>query len=148
MIRVVPYSGIQFMVFDRCKTFYLKQHADGPIGGSGGPHAGTKHGLTPKESLIAGMVAGTVSASTTYPLDLARAQLAVLRKHTDGSHSTSLREILAENYDRRGIPGLYRGISVTLTGILPYAGIAFALNEQGKREVSCNHNHNNNNNDK
>ena len=25
MIRVFPYSGIQFMVFDRCKTFLLRE---------------------------------------------------------------------------------------------------------------------------
>jgi solute carrier family 25, member 42 len=31
--------------------------------------------------------------------------------------------------------GLFRGITPTMLGILPYSGIAFSLNEQGKREI-------------
>ena len=123
MIRVFPYSGIQFMVFDRMKLFYLKQHS-----------SDRKFGLTAKESLYAGMVAGAVSASCTYPLDLVRAQSAVLRKHKH-SHNKGFVAILGDNYHSRGVAGLFRGISVTLLGILPYSGIAFALNEQGKRKV-------------
>lgn len=36
----------------------------------------------------------------------------------------------------KGFVGLFRGCTPTLLGILPYAGIAYALNEQGKRKVS------------
>ena len=32
--------------------------------------------------------------------------------------------------------GLFQGITPTVLGILPYAGIAFTINEQGKRRVS------------
>jgi solute carrier family 25, member 42 len=32
--------------------------------------------------------------------------------------------------------GLYRGITPTLLGVFPYAGIAFALNEQAKRRIT------------
>jgi hypothetical protein len=35
----------------------------------------------------------------------------------------------------QGVVGLFRGITPTLLGILPYSGIAFAFNEQGKRKV-------------
>jgi Mitochondrial carrier protein len=35
----------------------------------------------------------------------------------------------------QGIRGLFRGLMPTVIGILPYSGIAFALNEQGKRKV-------------
>lgn len=123
MIRVFPYSGIQFMVFDRLKAFYLAQHKDS-----------SKFGLTPQESLKAGMMAGAVSVLATYPLDLARAQLAVLRKHKN-ARNRGFVQIISDNYRSRGLPGLFRGITVTLAGILPYSGIAFALNEQGKRKI-------------
>ena len=39
-------------------------------------------------------------------------------------------------YFAQGIAGLYQGITPTVLGILPYAGIAFTINEQGKRRVS------------
>jgi Mitochondrial carrier protein len=129
MIRVFPYSGIQFATFDQCKAYILKhrQRSDA-----------AKPGLTPGESLQAGMIAGAVSVLCTYPLDLARSQLAVLKhkRHVDTTKNIGLIGILRENYQQRGlIRGLFRGVLPTLAGILPYSGIAFALNEQGKREV-------------
>ena len=36
----------------------------------------------------------------------------------------------------QGFKGLYRGISPTLLGILPYSGVAFTINEQAKKKIS------------
>jgi hypothetical protein len=146
MIRVFPYSGIQFMTFDRVKSYYLHQHEAGAALGSSSTaevHASLRHrqhhlkfgrGLTPAESLIGGMIAGTVSVICTYPLDLTRAQLAVRRKHKH-EHNLGFSGVLKQTYRMYGWQGLFRGIVPTVLGILPYSGIAFALNEQGKREV-------------
>jgi hypothetical protein len=129
MIRVFPYSGIQFGTFDHCKTFLLRRQVKSP---TNDPYF--KPGLTPLESLVAGMVAGAVSVLLTYPLDLTRTQLAVLRRHRH-QNNRGFVDVLVDNYRNRGIAGLFRGVGPTLAGILPYSGIAFALNEQGKREV-------------
>ena len=135
MIRVFPYSGVQFMTFDRCKLFFLHEHERGHYVSFVSDHS--KWGLTPVESLIAGMVAGTVSVVVTYPLDLTRAQLAVLRRHNhDGLPTKGFWAVLTDNYKHRGFTGLFRGITPTLMGILPYSGVAFTLNEQGKKRVS------------
>ncbi|OEU16739.1 mitochondrial carrier [Fragilariopsis cylindrus CCMP1102] len=124
LIRVFPYSGIQFMVFDRCKTFVLREQEH-------------MWGLSPLESLCAGMTAGAVSCLATYPLDLTRAQLAVLKMKKGGSsHNVGFGGALHRNYLDRGVKGLFRGITPTLMGILPYSGIAFSFNEQAKRKVS------------
>ncbi|KAL3763518.1 hypothetical protein ACHAWU_009202 [Discostella pseudostelligera] len=228
MIRVFPYSGIQFMVFDYCKSHFLgeqkrnsrlqqHQHAGNDVrsGGHGSsmtssistdinstttlshrgtiareatePHRNSKNnnkqqqqqrkrlefgkgaGLTPVESLISGMIAGTISVLCTYPLDLARAQLAVLRKKkkkkkpillpsndvnaaaattttTTASTTAAARQsssgrhgigyVLSSTIQRNGIWGLYRGITPTILGILPYSGIAFTINEQAKRQIT------------
>lgn len=45
---------------------------------------------------------------------------------------------VADTFLTQGIRGLFRGLSPTILGILPYSGIAFALNEQGKRKVRQN----------
>jgi len=173
MIRIFPYSGIQFMVFDRVKHYFLHEQHE-PVGAIGftakqqsappppahppapahQPHqhqrnnndknndknsnkrnSTTKWGLTPMESLVAGMIAGTISVISTYPLDLTRAQLAVLKKQKNHHLNQSFWSVLTDNYKCRGVPGLFRGIAPTLLGILPYSGVAFALNEQGKREI-------------
>mmetsp|Transcript_15318 Transcript_15318/g.23262 ORF Transcript_15318/g.23262 Transcript_15318/m.23262 type:complete len:512 (+) Transcript_15318:29-1564(+) len=218
MIRVFPYSGIQFMVFDYCKVYFLGEKKKkkvhflgveekkddreitkrrklvsyndddgrealresnigrrtishrgtvtnkGPII-PGGNHDEKKAGLTPVESLISGMTAGAVSSLCTYPLDMARAQLAVLRKQKKpttitatsvpissplnhgqlgigGASSTPTKSkkgilhLLTQSFQRSGLPGLYRGITPTILGILPYSGVAFTINEQAKRRIT------------
>jgi hypothetical protein len=130
MLRVFPYAGIQFMVFDYLKQWMLQeQHQE--LQTQSRNHD-RKYGLSPIESLFSGMIAGTVSVICTYPLDLTRTQLAVLSRKTNHQGFVS---VLTENYTHRGLPGLFRGMTPTLIGILPYSGIAYALNEQGKREV-------------
>ena len=154
MIRVFPYSGIQFMTYDRMKSIFLKkQQQQSQVGAGGGDKENHKVGLTPIESLFAGMVAGTASVICTYPLDLTRAQLAVLKKHKkhkqraghghghgqNAAHATTVNKsfihVIRDNYKLRGFQGLWRGITPTIIGIIPYSGIAFTLNEQGKREI-------------
>jgi hypothetical protein len=61
MARVFPYAGVQFMVFDYMRHYW------GTMPG----------GMTPGRSLISGSAAGLTSTVITYPLDLARARLAV-----------------------------------------------------------------------
>jgi hypothetical protein len=82
------------------------------------------------------MTAGAVSVCATYPLDLTRAQLAVLRTKTGpGQVNNGFASVIYNNYQSRGVVGLFRGITPTLMGILPYSGLAFAFNEQAKRKV-------------
>ena len=188
MIRVFPYSGIQFMVFDYCKGHFLgeqqmrdqrrrmmmqqnqqrgrEQHQQqrrevGVVGEDDGSRGKKKGGLTPVESMQAGMIAGLVSALLTYPLDMARAQLAVLRREkrtasSSSSSSSSLSSssssssasgggpkggrgigyVLSASFQHGGYRGLYRGITPTILGILPYSGLAFTINEQAKSQIS------------
>ncbi|MGK3744777.1 MAG: hypothetical protein ACI90V_011638 [Bacillariaceae sp.] len=139
LIRVFPYSGIQFMVFDRCKTFVLREQEHIYLQEKA-IHPETQRprwGLSPLESLCAGMTAGAVSCLATYPLDLTRAQLAVLKMKKGGSsNNMGFGGALHRNYLDRGVTGLFRGITPTLMGILPYSGIAFSFNEQAKRKVN------------
>lgn len=102
MIRVFPYSGIQFMVFDRCKTFllrdqeirYIARKAKDP------KTPKPKWGLSPMESLISGMLAGATSVCATYPLDLTRVQLAVLRRKKDATN-VKFFQVVSSNYSSR-----------------------------------------------
>ncbi len=138
LIRVFPYSGIQFMIFDRCKTYILREQERRYLQEKK-IHPTTPKpnwGLSPLESLFAGMAAGAVSVIATYPLDLTRAQLAVLKMKKGGSSANiGFLRALLNNYRDRGTAGLFRGITPTLMGILPYSGLAFSFNEQAKRKV-------------
>eukprot|EP00588_Corethron_pennatum_P012291 CAMPEP_0194268696 /NCGR_PEP_ID=MMETSP0169-20130528/2961_1 /TAXON_ID=218684 /ORGANISM="Corethron pennatum, Strain L29A3" /LENGTH=350 /DNA_ID=CAMNT_0039010017 /DNA_START=231 /DNA_END=1283 /DNA_ORIENTATION=+ len=120
LIRVFPYAGIQFMTFDWVKKYFIAEE--------------NRLHMTSAESLVAGSSAGVVSVLLTYPLDLTRAQLAVLKKNKTGPNQGFV-QVIGSTYKERGVPGLYRGISPTLLGILPYAGVAFTINEQLKRKI-------------
>eukprot|EP00542_Grammatophora_oceanica_P021615 CAMPEP_0194051994 /NCGR_PEP_ID=MMETSP0009_2-20130614/43454_1 /TAXON_ID=210454 /ORGANISM="Grammatophora oceanica, Strain CCMP 410" /LENGTH=359 /DNA_ID=CAMNT_0038699359 /DNA_START=8 /DNA_END=1087 /DNA_ORIENTATION=- len=138
MIRVFPYAGVQFMVFDRCKGYFLEKHERRRRHGY--HPEGRAWGLSASESLIAGSLAGAISVACTYPLDMTRAQLAVMKKHRN-QHNMNFVQVLGQNYAERGVRGLFRGITPTLLGILPYSGSAFAMNEQGKRYLRHLQNH-------
>lgn len=74
-------------------------------------------------------MAGVVSTSATYPLDLARARMAVT--HPDRYHS--LYEVFGKTIREDGLRGLYRGFLPTVLGSIPYAGSSFFTYETLKR---------------
>ena len=149
LIRVFPYAGIQFMVFHKVKYIFVDKHErDHDV--STEPNSekksiirrntyekDRKFGLTPVESLISGSTAGAISVLMTYPLDLTRAQLAVLKKKK--GPNDGFVKVLMSNYHNGGTHGLFRGITPTLLGMLPYSGVAFAINEQSKRYILDRH---------
>ena len=92
MVRVFPYSGIQFMVFDKCKAYIIRSR----------PVYEPERGIMPLESLFAGSFAGVVSVFATYPLDLTRAQLAVcVKKKAEGGRRPSFFTTLASTYTKK-----------------------------------------------
>jgi hypothetical protein len=98
LIRVFPYSGIQFMVFDKCKAFYLDRHEDHRARNPTQVLPNSRgFGLSPVESLIAGSIAGAISVLCTYPLDVTRAQLAVIKRKKD-AHNLGFVGMLGNNY--------------------------------------------------
>ena len=58
---------------------------------------GGGEGLTAFESLISGAIAGTVSVICTYPLDLTRAQLAVMKRKQE-QPNTNFLQLMTQNY--------------------------------------------------
>lgn len=52
--------------------------------------------------------------------------------------STGVPELLRTVVREAGFRALYRGVTPSLVGIIPYAGIAFSINEQAKHEVKGN----------
>mmetsp|Transcript_2421 Transcript_2421/g.3424 ORF Transcript_2421/g.3424 Transcript_2421/m.3424 type:complete len:329 (+) Transcript_2421:283-1269(+) len=125
MLKVFPYAGIQFSTFDGMKKYLLSQK-DGDC---------TSKELTNLEALICGSTAGVMSIVFTYPLDLLRTMLAVEREKRQYSPHASLIRTFRAFMAEEGIKGLYRGVTPTILGILPYGGIAFMVNEHFKNKM-------------
>ena len=69
------------------------------------------------------------SQSITYPLDSARAKMAVTNK----DHSQNLYQIFKKVKKSEGISSFYRGLLPTMIGIIPYGGVSFSINEMLKK---------------
>lgn len=105
MARIIPYAAIQFSAHEQWKAV-LGVDMEKP---------------TPFRRSVAGSLAGVTAVTTTYPLDMARARMAVTQKEL----YSSLREVFRKIWRDEGPASLYRGYVPTLLGVIPYAGASF-----------------------
>ncbi|CAH8631271.1 unnamed protein product [Schistosoma margrebowiei] len=110
LARIFPYSAIQYSAHDHYKHL---------LGISSASHSEISY--IRLRRFLAGVGAGTTSVTCTYPLDVARARMAV----TTASKYSSLFHAIRALYTEEGLSALYRGFSPALLGIIPYAGTAF-----------------------
>ena len=74
---------------------------------------------------VAGSLAGVTAQSLTYPLDLARARMAVTDRHVYKSLSQVFMRMWREEHPR----AFYKGFVPTMLGVIPYAGVSFCTYE-------------------
>lgn len=115
MIRILPYAALQYCSHEQFKIL-LKVDTN----------ERKKNGKA--KSFLAGSLAGLVSSICTYPLDLARARMAVSQ-----SDKVRLTEIFKTLVIKDGYAALYRGCLPSILGIIPYAGVTFFTYETAKR---------------
>lgn len=82
------------------------------------------------ERFAAGAIAGGISQSAIYPMEVLKTRLA-LRK--TGQYS-SIVDAAQKIYKNEGVRSFYRGYLPNLIGILPYAGIDLAVYETLKNK--------------
>nr|CAD7446767.1 unnamed protein product [Timema bartmani] len=108
MARIIPYSAIQFTAHEQWKRLL---HID----------TDKNKKTSPQLRFLAGSLAGVTSQSLTYPLDLARARMAVTHKEKYGT----LKEVFVKTWIEEGPRAFYRGYLPTVLGVIPYAGVSF-----------------------
>ena len=72
---------------------------------------------------VAGSMAGSTGQMLTYPLDRARAVMAVT--NSNGKQYKNLIVVFRSIIRDEGLLSLYRGLTPTLLGVIPYAGTSF-----------------------
>ncbi|KAL4589757.1 hypothetical protein LXL04_002667 [Taraxacum kok-saghyz] len=103
VIRVAPSKAIELLAYDTVKK-------------SLAPKPGEKPKLRIPESLIAGAMAGISSTICTYPLELLKTRLTVQRDVYKNLVDAFLKIVKEE-----GPAELYRGLTPSLIGVVPYA---------------------------
>ncbi|XKL62084.1 hypothetical protein PGB90_001917 [Kerria lacca] len=108
MARIVPYAAIQFSAHEQWKKLLKVDSVD------------SKNESKIKR-FLAGSLAGVTSQTLTYPLDLARARMAVTSK----TQYQNLKHIFTHIKQTEGWLAFYKGYTPTILGIIPYAGTSF-----------------------
>lgn len=158
MARVVPYAGVSFLAYPRYEAA-ARRIAERAFGEEVGEAKDGGGGRRIAVRFLAGSAAGATATALTYPLDLMRARYAaagVAGAISGTSTSTSasstafasrtgagsfgawrvIRDV-ASVARSEGARGLYGGMTPTLLGIVPYAGISFATFETLKSRYNA-----------
>lgn len=87
-------------------------------------------------NLASGGAAGATSMLFVYPLDFARTRLgADVGKGAAERQFSGLADCLVKIAKADGVQGLYRGLGVSIAGIIPYRASYFGLFDTGKRKL-------------
>ncbi|KAL9313295.1 hypothetical protein ACSQ67_018747 [Phaseolus vulgaris] len=118
LIGVVPYAAANYYAYDTLKKAYKKFFKQEKVGNI--------------ETLLIGSVAGAISSSSTFPLEVARKQMQLgtisgRQVYKDVFHA------LACILEQEGMQGLYRGLVPSCMKLIPAAGISFMCYEACKR---------------
>ena len=107
MVRIFPYSAVQFFSYKRYDQFYSSIIGEGHL-----------------HRAVAGSSAGVTSVFMTYPLDVMRTKITF---QITGEHQYhSIVHAFKTVYKTEGgVQGFFRGISATFLGMILYAGASF-----------------------
>ncbi|KAH9992229.1 mitochondrial carrier domain-containing protein [Russula compacta] len=129
LLRIFPYAAVKFMAYDQVHDLLMPTRAQ----------------ETNLRRFSAGAISGAISVFFTYPLELLRVRMAfdTIHSSSSGKHVRpsclrTARLIYAEGSPRASAAPIahdlfhafpllkfYRGFTVSLVGIVPYAGTAF-----------------------
>ncbi|KAK2021872.1 mitochondrial carrier [Colletotrichum zoysiae] len=133
LLGMLPYAGMSFLTHDTAgdllrhpsvaKWTTIPQPKDSP--------AGKAAPLRSWAELLAGGVAGLVSQTASYPLEVIRRRMQVGGAVGDG-HRLRIGETAAMIFRERGVPGFFVGLTIGYVKVVPMAAVAFYTYERAK----------------
>jgi len=131
LLRIFPYAAIKFMAYDQWRPLLIP----------------TPDHETNVRRFAAGALAGMTSVTLTYPLELIRVRMAfnsrmtskagrpsfiraishIYHETTVSPSSSSSSSTPKQIFERFPILKFYRGFTVTMIGMIPYAGTGFLV---------------------
>lgn len=119
LLRVIPHSAISYMTYERYQTIIMQMQGE------------TSGNITNR--FFAGAAAGATATTITYPLDLLRARMAA-HWSTQPMYTNYLYAI-SHIVNQEGLTVLWHGLWPTLLGVMPYAGLSFAIFHTAKAKI-------------
>ncbi|MBA0783110.1 hypothetical protein Gotri_000880 [Gossypium trilobum] len=118
LIGVIPYAATNYFAYDTLRKVYRKVLKEEKIGNI--------------ETLLIGSLAGAISSSATFPLEVARKQMQVGALNGRQVYKNVF-HALSSILKQEGIHGLYKGLGPSCMKLVPAAGISFMCYEACKR---------------
>ncbi|XP_022729141.1 adenine nucleotide transporter BT1, chloroplastic/mitochondrial-like [Durio zibethinus] len=118
LIGVIPYAATNYFAYDTLRKVYRKVLKEEKIGNI--------------ETLLIGSLAGAISSSATFPLEVARKHMQVGAVNGRQVYKNVL-HALSSILEQEGIHGLYKGLGPSCMKLVPAAGISFMCYEACKR---------------
>ncbi|XP_046389907.1 S-adenosylmethionine mitochondrial carrier protein-like [Ischnura elegans] len=119
LLREIPFSLIQFPLWEALKSFWISHRKS----------RGFHDSLSASQVAVCGAIAGGVSAALTTPMDVAKTRI-MLNTNKNGTNKVSL--VLKEVYINQGIRGLFAGVLPRVLWISIGGAIFFGVNERTK----------------
>lgn len=115
VLKVAPESAIRFYTYEMLKGFIVDARGQekGDIGTAG--------------RLVSGGLAGAIAQTAIYPMDLVKTRLQTCA--CEGGKAPSLGKLSRDILVHEGPRAFYRGLTPSILGIIPYAGIDLAAYE-------------------
>ena len=116
VLKIAPETSIKFVAFDQLKVLL----------------AADKDNVTGPERFVAGGSAGAIAQAAIYPLEICKTRLSIAAA---GTYS-GLADCLCSIVRTEGAGALYQGLSTSVVGIVPFAGIDLSINSALKDAAS------------
>ena len=108
VVKIAPETSIKFLAFDFLKTALAED----------------AHNVTVSERFVAGGSAGAIAQAAIYPLEICKTRIAVAAAGTYSGLFDCVSQILRAE----GPMALYQGLTTSIVGIVPYAGVDLSIN--------------------
>ncbi|KIV93705.1 hypothetical protein PV10_04901 [Exophiala mesophila] len=145
ILGMLPYAGMSFLTHDTIGDWFrhpvlapytvMRSSATSNTAAGDGTEATTKTykrvPLTAPAELISGALAGLVSQTASYPLEVIRRRMQVGGAIGDG-HRLSIAETARRIFMERGWRGFFVGLSIGYVKVIPMSATSFYVWERGK----------------
>ncbi|RMZ85519.1 hypothetical protein DV737_g664, partial [Chaetothyriales sp. CBS 132003] len=141
LLGMVPYAGMSFVTHDTVGDLFrhpsLAQYTVLPSTAVDPAHTAEpgktshKQQLTAPAQLIAGAIAGAVSQTASYPLEIIRRRMQVGGAVGDG-HRLGIAETARRIFMERGWRGFFVGLTIGYIKVIPMVATSFYAYERGK----------------
>eukprot|EP00754_Rhynchopus_humris_P040195 Rhum_TRINITY_DN2323_c0_g1::Rhum_TRINITY_DN2323_c0_g1_i1::g.6876::m.6876/K15085/SLC25A42; solute carrier family 25, member 42 len=122
LLGIVPYSGVGFMTFETLKAQIIESK-----------QLASDKEIPTAYRLAAGAVSGLLAQSLTYPLHVIRRRMQVRGADYAGMN---LRQAAVHIWQKEGVNGLFKGISLTFAKGPVTVALGFTLNDLIKSQVT------------